>query len=240
MSRWLLLLVAGCLESHDPQTQAIAKDYCYGCHAGEYEATGTTTFPAAPPHATAQCSTACAQCHTTTTWTNQLGGCAHPEAAFPLTTMGTQHTNIACSACHSESISAATGATSAKGANTDCIACHPNSATQQSNHVGVTYDSGALLGVPYAYSSTDHRFCLDCHPNGLALGHDTMNPFILPHHSATCAQCHDNASGLGHTNGADVLCVTSGCHRDAHHTDTTHHPGCLAAGCHPDGRAHGG
>jgi hypothetical protein len=237
---WVIaLFVAGCLESHDPQTQTIAKDYCYGCHAGEYNATGTTTFPLAPVHATSQCSTECALCHTTTTWVNQLGGCVHPEQAFPLASMGTKHTNIACTDCHSAAISVATGATSQKGANTDCISCHPNTSTQQSNHVGVTYDSGTLLGQPYSYLSSDHRFCLDCHPNGLAVGHGGSNPFIIPHHGATCAQCHDSASGLGHTNGADVLCVTSGCHRDAHHKDTNHDPGCLAAGCHPDGRSHG-
>lgn len=239
-----LVAIAGCLETHDPQTQAVAKDYCYGCHAGEYGATGTAAFPTAPVHSTviqgkAQCSTECAACHTTATWQNQLGGCAHPEAAFPLTTMGTKHTNIACADCHSSAITLSTGATSAKGANTDCISCHPNTSTQQRNHVGVTYDNGTLTGQPYAYSTNDHRFCLDCHPNGLAVGHGASNPFRLPHHSATCAKCHDSASGLGHGSGADVLCVTSGCHGDAHHRDTNHHPGCLAAGCHPDGQKHG-
>jgi len=234
------IFLGGCLESHDPQTQAIAKDYCYGCHAGEYQATGTTTFPAAPVHSTSQCSTQCAICHTTTTWLNQLGGCVHPEQAFPLASMGTKHTNIACTDCHSSAITIATGATSQSGANTDCIACHPNTSTQQSNHIGVTYDKGTLIGQPYAYSSTDHRFCLDCHPNGLAVGHGASNPFTLPHHGATCAQCHDSALGLGHANGADVTCVTGGCHGGAHHQSTSHPPSCIAAGCHPDGRSHGG
>ena len=237
-----IAMFAACVEHHDPSVQAIAKDYCYGCHEGEYAATGVSApYLAAPVHSTSQCSTQCAQCHTTTTWVNQLGGCVHPEAAFPLMSQGTQHTNIACTDCHSEAISIATGATSAHGANTDCISCHPNTATQQQNHVGVTYDTGVLTGQPYAYSNTDHRFCLDCHPNGLAAGHGPTNPFRLPHHGSTCAQCHDNASGLGHTGGADVRCsVQGGCHSTigadgSEHTnpDRGHHPACL--NCHRSG-----
>ncbi|HEY6034341.1 MAG TPA: hypothetical protein VIV58_08780, partial [Kofleriaceae bacterium] len=126
-----LFVLAACVEQHDPATQSIAKDYCYGCHAGEYNATGVSApYAAAPVHSTSQCSTQCALCHTTTTWVNQLGGCVHPEAAFPLASQGTQHTNIPCTSCHSEAISIATGATSVKGANTDCISCHPNTSQQ--------------------------------------------------------------------------------------------------------------
>ena len=248
---WLLILVgaaAGCLEQHDPAAQPIAKDYCYGCHVGEYDATGTGVYAAAPPHASSSCSTECAQCHTTTTWVNRLGGCAHPEAAFPLASMGTKHTNITCTACHSETISAATGATSVAGANTDCIACHPNSSQQQQFHIGVVYDAGTLVGQPYAYSTTDHRFCLACHPKGLAAGHGPTNPFPSSHHGSSCAQCHDNASGLGHANGRDVTCVGSGCHRTHNdppsgtgvHVGNGISPSCIASGCHPDGRSHGG
>jgi hypothetical protein len=234
-----VVALAGCLEQHDAQTQVLAKDYCYGCHVGEYDATGTTAFPAAPAHATTSCSTQCALCHTTQTWVNQLGGCLHPEAAFPLVTKG-KHLNLKCISCHSDAISLATGATSVKGANTDCIACHPNDNAQQNYHVGAIYETGAppsLIGQPYAYSSTDHRFCLDCHPAGLAIGHQPGD-FRIPHHGAACTKCHDAASGLGKTNGADVHCSTSGCHSPSidadgsehSNPDTGHHPKCL--NCH--------
>ena len=241
----LLGLATACLESHGNQQQVRQAD-CYTCHVAEYKATGVSLeFPAPVPiHATSKCSTDCVQCHTTTTWVNSLGGCAHPESAFPLSTMGTKHTSIACSSCHSDALTTPT-TTSVKGANTDCITCHPNTSTQAQNHVGVTYDSGTLVGQPYAYLSSTPNFCLACHPNGLAVGHGPSNPFRLPHRGSTCAQCHDTASGLGHTGGADVTCMRGGCHDGtgnsdrAHHADTGHHPGCLAKGCHPDGRGGG-
>ena len=247
-----LALVAACFDSHGGQ-QAINKDDCGTCHIAEFNATGPTPeFPAAPVHPGSMGCTVkdCAQCHRTTTWANSLGGCDHPETAtaapstgFPLHSLGTQHTNIKCIDCHSDAITAETGATSHLGANTDCIGCHPNDSSQQQNHVGVLYETGARTGQPYAFLPDDRRFCLDCHPQGLALGHGKNNPFDLPHHHSTCGQCHDNASGLGHQGGADVTCMRGGCHDGngsdrAHHADTGHHPGCLAQGCHPDGRSH--
>jgi hypothetical protein len=229
-----LMFVTACFETHSAHDTAVRNTDCYTCHKPEYDATGPkAAFPTSPIHSTQGCNTDCAQCHTTTVWANALGGCVHPEAGFPLSTQGTQHTNIKCTDCHSLDIQAATGATAALGANTDCISCHPNTSTQQNNHIGVTYDTGTNLGAPYAYSTSDHRFCLDCHPTGLAIGHGASNPFRLPHHNAACGQCHDNASGLGHAGGADVLCVNSGCHQGAHHNDTNHHPGCIT--CHQSG-----
>jgi len=236
-----LLALTACLENHPGNAQVVKQADCYTCHINEYNATGVTEqFPAPiPVHKTSSCSTDCVQCHTTQTWVNSLGGCVHPEQKFPLASMGTKHTGIACTDCHKPELTTAT-VTSVGGGNTDCITCHPNTTTQAQNHVGVTYDSGTLVGTAYSYKSDQPNFCLVCHPNGLAAGHGPSNPFILPHHGAACATCHDGASGLGHTGGADVLCVTSGCHGDAHHKDTNHHPGCLASGCHPDGRSHGG
>jgi hypothetical protein len=249
---WLLVLATSCFESHRNET-VVRQEDCYTCHRADYDATGTVSYPAAPVHAQEDCSTDCVQCHTTETWNNSLGGCRHPESNFPLASQGTQHTNIKCTDCHSSSITLATGATSVKGANTDCDSCHPDSTAMQRGHVGVIYDMGTLSGQPYAYSNTDRRFCLDCHPKGLPVGHGPLNPFRIPHHGSSCAQCHDNASGLGHSDGADVTCVRSGCHDGngsdrAHEIGTCpngfncgpngHHPGCLAAGCHFDGRNH--
>ena len=245
-----LLALTACLENHAGNQQVVKQTDCYTCHVAEYNATGVTAqFPApVPVHKTSSCSTDCAQCHLTTTWVNSLGGCLHPEQNFPLSTMGTKHTNIMCTDCHSAALTTTT-VTSLKGANTDCISCHPNTSTQAQNHVGVTYDSGTLVGTPYSYKATEPNFCLVCHPNGLAVGHGPGNPFPLPHHKAACVNCHDPAAkSLGHTNGADVTCVGSGCHHThndppsgtgVHGADGTP-PSCIQQGCHQDGRSHGG
>ena len=229
---WCALVVAACFESHDPATQVVRQTDCYTCHKPEYDETGIADgrFPLAPIHATAQCDTHCAMCHTTATWINGLGGCVHPETSFPLVSSvfgPSPHRGIVCTECHSQAIGAATGATSKLGANTDCISCHPNTSSQQAGHAGVTYEApDPRAGQPYAYSQTDHRFCLDCHPDGLIHGHapPPANPFVLPHHNASCSRCHDG------TGGEDR----------AHCADTGHHPGCLNSGCHPDGRKHDG
>lgn len=254
LALWSAALFAACFESHPTSDQVVRQTDCYTCHKPEYEETGVADgrFPLAPAHSTQQCNTDCVQCHTTATWINGLGGCMHPETNFPLVASmfgPSPHRGIRCTECHSQAIGAATGATSKSGANTDCIACHPNTSTQQATHAGIVYEApDPRAGQPYAYSTSDHRFCLDCHPDGLVHGHapPPVNPFILPHHSATCGKCHDSASGLGHQDGADVRCVSSGCHDGtggedrAHCSDTGHHPGCLNQGCHPDGRKHDG
>jgi hypothetical protein len=248
-----LLALTACLENHTGTEQVVKQSDCYTCHVNEYNATGLSVeFPApVPVHKTSSCSTDCIQCHTTTTWINSLGGCVHPESNFPLASRGTKHTNIKCTDCHKAELTTAT-VTSVGGGNTDCISCHPNTSTQAQNHVGVTYDSGTLLGTAYSYKATEPNFCLVCHPNGLAVGHGTGNPFPLPHHSAKCVNCHDPAvtAAVGHAMGLDVTCVASGCHRT--HADppsgTGVHgpvtapapPSCIQQGCHQDGRSHGG
>lgn len=249
---WCTIQLAACFESHDAADQVVRQTDCYTCHKPEYDETGIPDqrFPLAPMHATASCNTQCAMCHTTKTWLNGLGGCNHPETKFPLVSSSlgpSPHNATSCIECHSQAIGAATGATSKLGANTDCIACHPNTSTQQSSHAGITYLApDPRAGQPYAYSNEDHRFCLDCHPDGLVHGHEPTNQFRLPHHSASCQRCHDYPSQLGHQNAADVRCVSSGCHDGAggedraHCADTGHHPGCLNSGCHPDGRKHDG
>lgn len=248
-----LLALTACLESHRGNEQVVKQTDCYTCHVTEYNATGVSAqFPApVPVHKTSSCSTECATCHVTTTWVNSLGGCVHPEAQFPLASMGTKHTGIACTDCHSAALTTAT-VTSVNGGNTDCLSCHPNTSAQAQAHVGVTYDSGTLVGTPYAYKASEPNFCLVCHPKGLAVGHGPGNPVVLPHHSAACTQCHDNAAGIatGHAGGKDVNCVGSGCHTPIPDHDAGCPPGsgkhgpapagappsCTAAGCHPNAR----
>ena len=257
-----LVMLSACFESHGASDNVVRNTDCYTCHQPQYEAAGVATKPqiyvGSPFHNTNDakaCSKDCVQCHATQDWSNFMGGCVHPEGVamvaggFPLVSQGTRHTNLKCLDCHSEAISVALGVTAKAGANTDCIACHPNTTAMANNHVGVSYDAGAKAGQAYAYSTTEHHFCLDCHPKGLAAGHNAQNPFILPHGGATCAQCHDNTNtmGLKHDGGADVLC-TKACHQNvcSNHDNgcgsnpNGYHPSCLNSGCHWDGRKHGG
>jgi hypothetical protein len=254
------LVLAACFEKHGANDLTIQQTDCYSCHKPDYDATGGSLYPApVPMHSTQGCGTTCFECHTTSTWVNYLGGCNHPEQSFPLVSQGTQHNNINCTACHSDAISMATGATSVNGANTDCISCHLNDSTQQQNHTGALLYTSTTPPVAYVlytgYSTTDHRFCLTCHPTGLAfVAHDSaVNPFRLPHNGAQCVQCHDYASNLGANNGDDVSCVNGQCHRNE--ANNPNHgngmsfsgsgvhglagapapPSCIATGCHPTG-----
>lgn len=262
-----LVATTGCLENHAGNPQVIEKTDCYTCHAADYEATGPATkvgYPSAPAHLDMMtraevCPKDCVQCHTTDDWHNALGGCRHPEAmqtwpdgttstGFVLTVPSnppTKHGGIKCLDCHNQALTTPT-TTSHLGKNTDCISCHPNDSAQKTNHTGIT----SVGGVTYAYSTTNHGFCLDCHPQGLAATHDpAKDPMILPHHGATCAQCHDYASGIGHrdTQGLDVSCVNSSCHNGLDHdcppgsglhgpAPTGGAPSCTASGCHPNGK----
>lgn len=257
------LAFAGCFESHSNTAAIVRNRDCYKCHQAEYEQTGTANgrFASAPNHSALAadgkpiCSTDCAACHTTQMWRNELGGCRHPDDAFPLITRSptdrtpSPHFGMACADCHSAAISKALGVSSVDGKNTDCTSCHPSAQTDPTHQGVVGGPMSKIPGQPYAYSRTDHRFCLDCHPDGLVHGHGPTNPFQLPHRNATCSSCHDGTSGLSHSNGADTLCVSSGCHdgtgvNRAHCADTAggqqHHPTCLNSGCHPDGRKRDG
>jgi hypothetical protein len=88
----------------------------------------------------------CINCHTTTL--------VHPENTFPLTSMGTMHTNIACQDCHRFSVG--------PGLNlmhVDCFHCHFR-ADIDPLHTGLT---------DYQWDPVNHDFCLRCHTDGLAL-----------------------------------------------------------------------
>ena len=205
------LVVIGCTATHDPNARSIGSTDCYTCHKPAYD--GTTT----PVHATDGCAITCADCHSAPTtntpagvgWVNNLGGCRHPENKFPL--VASPHTGIACLTCHNAQLPG----TGVMGANTDCISCHPNDAHQADVHTGLV----SVQGQGYAYSTTQHNFCLSCHPNGLA-NHHLEAIFPSSHHNSTCAGCHDlsmsNVSFAGNAN-----CFSSKCHVQAA-MDTRH------------------
>jgi predicted CXXCH cytochrome family protein len=108
---------------------------CYGCHKAAYDATNN------PAHAAAGFPTACATCHTTSTWS----GATFDHTWFPITSG--RHSGIACATCHTvatdySSFSCTTG-------------CHDKTSTD-SHH-------GDVSG--YQYSSPA---CYSCHPRGSA------------------------------------------------------------------------
>ena len=218
----VLALATACTATHDPNAVSVANRDCYTCHKPDYEATPTWPasaeiptpvdhMPFAPQPA---CGTGCASCHVAPTastppgtgWANNLGGCAHPEANFPLVsnsdaTRGpvgpSPHANLDCISCHSPSLPG----TSAMGANTNCIGCHPDDSKQQSSH--------APLGATYAYAGTVANFCLSCHPAGLAVMHpETI--FSSTHQGSSCAHCHDTTISTDYTTNPN--CMASGCH----------------------------
>jgi hypothetical protein len=228
----VVVAATACLESHDGAHRTVTIDNCVACHTTEYAAT------TAPVHPAAGCPTTCGDCHTTTAWTPNAAGMtpvaacgAHPEARFPVA--AGRHANVACTTCHQ----VASAASPVRGGNTDCTSCHTKPAIDPS-HAGVTGYAYGACATSAAFPCTAKNFCLACHPAGTASAHPT-NLFPLPHGGSTCAQCHDESSGLPDAGGANVLCVTSGCHSNAHVHDTSHHPSCLASGCHPSGRSGG-
>jgi len=228
MSKSLLIIAfvaSACVQSHGSGAQSVDFSNCYACHAPEYQAT------ASPPHTKAGCSTTCSDCHDSTAWADAMpatqGACGvHPEAQFAISSGS--HANIACLSCHVASMAAA----AKQGANTDCTSCHTRNQIDPT-HTGVSgyaYGSCGSAGAP----CTQHNFCLTCHPAGTASGGHPQDRFPLPHGNSTCVQCHDQTSTLPPTGGQNVLCMNGGCHTNAHHADTSHHPGCLT--CHPSGQ----
>jgi len=121
-----LASLAGCFRDHPSGQQELMGSDCYSCHATDY--TGTT----APVHRDAPqvFSTACASCHRTLGWQPALEG-LHSDV-FGI--VSGAHAQIACLGCHD----LASGQSSHLGANTNCIQCHPDDATQREGHVGVT------------------------------------------------------------------------------------------------------
>jgi hypothetical protein len=151
------------------------------------------------------------------------------------------HTQIQCLACHDLE----TGLSSAKGANTNCIQCHPNDALQASSHVGVR----SLTGKAYAYEDRVPSFCLQCHPSGVAGKHPDDRFPRTTVHAVPCESCHDRTAGPD-TMGANTTCTDAACHsvpsielKEGHsgepyltdRGDGTSRNFCLL--CHPNGKS---
>lgn len=225
------VLVGGCLQSHgDPAVKEIGDRNCITCHQAEFDATSlkVSIYKAhkPPDHKALGFDPAkCVDCHVTTAnpkaWRLAIN---HTETVFA--TKSGPHAGIACTGCHNLALtdpanpSEAVG-NSIKGANTDCIGCHTptdpvfvrgaHSGTDPSFNFPTT-SSAQYAGKAFAYSTTDHRFCLECHASGVAGKHnDTI--FSRNHGNANgvCATCHQPALG-SNAKGQNAPCVNSGCH----------------------------
>ena len=205
-----VLGVASCFRDHPMTDTAVRGEECVTCHLPDYAATTQ------PVHAGNYPQT-CADCHVTTYWQPALDG-NHPEDKFPIAKGA--HTGIACMSCHDLDL----GASSAAGANTNCIQCHHQS-DMDPQHGGV---SG------YHYDTSQPHFCLACHPDGMGGKHpESKFPITSgPHRGIACGDCHK--ASLGTPDSIDNTdCVT--CHTDAHHRDPSKPHDCLR--CHPNGYA---
>lgn len=252
-----LALLGACFEPHG-STQAVRSSDCVLCHRGDFEAT-TEPVHAAP---SVGFPTTCADCHRSLGWQPALEG-LHPA---PGTYTGPDelgqivnrtflidrgaHAGIRCLTCHDLSVTPpAVPPAQRRGATTSCIQCHPDDATQRSEHEGAV----SFLGGPYVeYRADIPNFCLTCHPTGEAR-HHPKNKFPLSGgHNARCTSCHVRAMGPD-TGGQNTSCITSGCHslsrEDAEHQQASYRTArssppppltmsnfCRAGGCHPDGR----
>jgi hypothetical protein len=170
---------------------------CYGCHTKDYNNTATTGFypDNPPPHAAANFSTTCTQCHTTSTWTSAVFNhstffaLTNAHAVPPLTCVnskchvGGNYTTVptACSGCHLDAYNSTVALSASNAAipnhvavafPTDCTLCHDtiNWADAVFNHNNTPFPLlGTHVSVP----------CGSCHTNG--------NYTTLP---TTCVPCH--------------------------------------------------
>lgn len=240
MTRAVLVLVfaGGCFESHPSNMQELANEACYTCHTPDYNG---TTAPVHRDNADVF-STACVNCHRTTSWKPALEG-LH-DVTFIIDSG--IHANIKCLACHDLD----SGLPSKAGANTNCIQCHPQTQALDDSHIGATQD---VTNIPYQYQSSKPSFCVDCHPTGRAPHHpDDLFP-RTNHHAVACNTCHIKPDGPD-TKGMNTTCVDGACHHTLswsdgrHNGDVGSYPGirgdgsnkhfCLDSRCHPDGLTH--
>ncbi|WP_428269351.1 hypothetical protein [Haliangium sp.] len=190
-----------CADCHDPGLGSPLDGLntnCVGCHTGEHsraamdqahEIVAGYEFRPGNPNF-------CLSCHPSGEAER------HPDDRFPISSGN--HTGFACDDCHDPALGS-----NARGLNTDCIGCHTGDHAQgamDSRHSGV---SG------YAFAPDNPRFCLSCHPSGVAASHpDNAFRISTGDHSAfTCDDCHDASRGPN-SGGLNANCT--GCHTGEH------------------------
>ena len=127
---------AVCTSCHINNVFAGTPTDCYSCHKKEYDTTNN------PNHAASSFPTACASCHTTTTWS----GATFNHTQFPIYTGAHARVWTTCGDCHANPNNYQVFT---------CIACHTHAqASVDPRHRGVRN---------YVYSPTS---CYSCHPTG--------------------------------------------------------------------------
>jgi hypothetical protein len=205
MTRFALViacLLFACFQAHPAGQRELSGEDCYGCHVTDYEATAAPSHRGSPQVYT----TTCVSCHRMTGWKPALEG-QHSDVFIIKTG---DHNAIACQDCHDlESVALAK-----RGADTNCLTCHPDTAALTASHAGVT----VFAGRPYTYQFAVPNFCLECHPAGLAELHPESEFARRGDHAVPCSECHDRAAGSDEVN---VTCIESRCHHTVRETDDT-------------------
>ena len=146
-----------------------------GCHLTTWQQTNNPPHPqAGPSFAVANC----AQCHSTTSWTNVIFN--HSATGFPLTN---SHANVPCASCHINNNYNLTIAP------TDCgnSGCHLTTWQQTNNPVHST--SGPAFSVANCSSCHDTISWTDV----TSFNHATTGFALVGTHATTpCIQCHVN------------------------------------------------
>lgn len=187
--------LTGCFQAHPSGQQELMGTDCVGCHQTDYAATTAPVHRDMPQ----VFSTTCASCHRTVNWKPALEG-LHSDV---FVIASGKHAQIACLGCHD----LASGQPSARGANTNCLQCHPDDQALRDGHDGVT----TVTNAPYQYLASVPNFCLQCHPAGTADVHPDNKFPRTGDHAVTCGQCHDRTAGPD-TKGANVTCIAAACH----------------------------
>lgn len=217
-----------------PLRAAHAQSPCGKCHTGKTKPANTCDGCHHDPHQ-GRNDGACAECHTTTAWSDTNTLEQHRRTRMPLTG---RHATLDCSACHKRG-----GERVFSDVPTDCYACH-----RASYHDAKAHVHDGLTGAP-PFS----RACGGCHqttawspafadPTNLtrtALArtseHDAY--FVLTsgsHRTTECTACHTDAQRT-------KLVRCDGCHQDL--ALRRQHPTAIARSasaclrCHPRGAA---
>jgi len=165
---------------------------CYGCHTAAWQST-TTLGGSVPNHITLGYPTACASCHTTTSWLGATFN--HNATGFPLTGA---HTTVACNLCH----------TTSNPPPTDCYSCHTadwNSTQTLGGTVPNHVAASQVAGTQFVTSA-----CSSCHTTTNWLGATFTHSWWPTNHGNSggiCGTCHTNS-----TNYAVFVCSNGTCH----------------------------
>ena len=184
---------ANCTSCHLNNVFASTAQDCYSCHASDYEATGTETYPNAPDHQALSYGQSCNVCHSMEQWTEAIFD--HDETEFPLlgahetTDCQSCHANgnydlpLSCDGCHIENGIATSNASLSEY---DHVS-HQINANCESCHTSIIWSS-----LIFDHLNFSNQNCEECH---LPEHTDSQDP---PHGNDNiqdnCELCHESTS----------------------------------------------